>query len=141
MQSVFSESDLQPYLAEGTAGIIGQAFLRTRGGDVKYGAGQRVMLFPATPYFEEWFDGEVVNETGFSIQDWDVLVEISRKYKCGKAYIADASGNFAFGQLPSGKYLIWCKIEWQAGYSTTGGYAYAKVEVGNGQIARAMVTR
>jgi uncharacterized protein YodC (DUF2158 family) len=110
MQNAFNESDLQPYLTKGSAFIIGQAFLKTRGGDLKFGAGCKVSLFTATPYFEEWFDGEVVNETLFHKQDVDSLLQVVQKYKCGQNCVADGSGNFSFRYLPAGRYLLYCKI-------------------------------
>src|SRR5262245_56403408 len=40
-------------LREGKGSVTGQAFKKTVGGDVKYGAGNAVTLYPLTPYFRE----------------------------------------------------------------------------------------
>jgi hypothetical protein len=39
----------------GRGSIAGQAFLTTRGGDVKMGAGRTVTLDPATRYARAWY--------------------------------------------------------------------------------------
>jgi len=68
----FDEVDFLPYAGTGTGKIIGQAFLKTRGGDVKYGAGNEVMLVPNTPYTSEIIDAMVDN----------VLMEVpDRRYR------------------------------------------------------------
>ena len=57
----FIESEYDPYAGSGTGTIAGQAFFRTRGGDVKFGAGCEVHLNPVTSYSTEWFERYVKN--------------------------------------------------------------------------------
>jgi len=47
-----SEDELRSYAGTGPCAIRGQAFLKTRGGDVKYGAGELVTLMPDTALSE-----------------------------------------------------------------------------------------
>ncbi|MDF0674341.1 MAG: hypothetical protein P0120_08370 [Nitrospira sp.] len=42
MKTPFSVNDFEPYKTKGQGKIYGQAFLKTRGGDVKIGAGDTV---------------------------------------------------------------------------------------------------
>lgn len=53
MQTHFDPSDATWSKQPGTASISGQAFLRTRGGDVKTCAGSKAFLAPSTPYTRE----------------------------------------------------------------------------------------
>ena len=48
-------SEYSVFAAGGSLELRGQAFLTTRGGDVKVGAGRMVTLDPATTYSTEWF--------------------------------------------------------------------------------------
>jgi hypothetical protein len=49
----FDEDAFKPYSGSGTASVVGSAFMKTQGGDVKLGAGDTVNLFPQTPYTQE----------------------------------------------------------------------------------------
>ena len=49
----YSDEEHRPYTQKGNSVIVGQAFLKTRGGDVKYGAGDNVYLLPRTAYTTE----------------------------------------------------------------------------------------
>ena len=50
-----------PFAGTGSGRIKGSAFLKTRSGDVKLGAGNKVYLMPATAYTDEWFTKSVVD--------------------------------------------------------------------------------
>src|SRR5688572_1071163 len=50
----FSAEEVAYAAQPGTGVIDGQAFLRTRGGDVKYGAGSAVFLLPLSAYTSAW---------------------------------------------------------------------------------------
>ena len=139
LKSPFKEPDFSA-ATEGTATISGQAFLRTQGGDVKYGAGYVVKFFPATPYFEEWFDNHVV--LGLPIAPDDITKIDNLYINYGATTTADSAGNFGPIKVTPGKYLIWCHISWLVTqYQRSGGYAYAKVTVNDGQNVRVVVTR
>ena len=58
--AVFNEDEYATYAGDGTATITGQAFVKTRGGDVKFGAGNKVFLNPVTTYSTEWYQKYVI---------------------------------------------------------------------------------
>jgi len=136
--STFDEQDFAQYAAAGTSSIVGQAFLKTRGGDVKLGAGNEVLLCPVTPYSTEYFERQVVREEQLQPPDERIL-------RYFKSTVADASGRFEFKNLPAGEYFLGCKITWEvqgvAGTETVGGAAYARVRVDSGEVAKVILTR
>ena len=138
MNIQFDPTAFMPYQKEGTSTITGSAFLKTRGGEVKVGAGNVIELIPMTPYIRERFERIMVN--GERLVDRDPRVEaFTRKT------VADAQGNFEFKNIPQGDYALYCLIQWEvpAGIitTTTGGYAYASVHVEEGRSYRVIVTR
>lgn len=134
----FDAEDFAPYANAGTGAIEGQAFLRTRGGDVKVGAGSEVALNPVTGYTREWFDRKIVG--GEAIESAD-----ARAARFSRTCIADAEGRFRFEGLAPGAYYVACRVEWEVNYGHSlqpaGGIAYAQVRVEDGKTTRAIVTR
>jgi hypothetical protein len=61
----FNEDEYLPYAGDGDATITGQAFLKTRGGDVKYGAGNTIFMNPVTSYSTEWMDRAILGGGGW----------------------------------------------------------------------------
>src|ERR1035438_3895243 len=49
----FDEDAFKPYAGSGTASVVGSAFMKTQGGEVKVGAGDTVNIFPQTHYTQE----------------------------------------------------------------------------------------
>jgi len=134
-QTQFNAADYAPYDKPAGASISGQAFLKTRGGDVKFGAGNYVTLDPVTPYFTEWFEHTALRGTLKADPD-------SRTHPYHRETRADGEGRFTFENLPAGDYYIACSIRWLAGDSNTGGVAHAKVHVDAGQyLKNVIVTR
>jgi hypothetical protein len=133
----FNENDFIPYLSKGNSKIIGQAFLKTRGGDVKYGAGNEIVLVPFTPYTEERYNNIVINNIRMEQPD-------NRYFKYRRTTRADGQGNFEFTDIPSGEYILICNIYWEVGgrYSqTTGGIAHAKIFINPGETMKTILTR
>jgi hypothetical protein len=125
-----NEAEYTPYMGEGTASISGQAFLKTRGGDVKYGAGEAVVLQPVTTYSKEWWTVSI--ESGKRMSEPD-----PRAAAATRSVTADGEGRFKFEKLPAGEYYIACSVSWQyvtgrrnAYRATTGGMVGAQVRVG-----------
>lgn len=140
---LFTESEYAPYDRPGTAKIVGQAFIRTHRGDVKYGAGEWVVLNPVTSYSKEWFEVAVLQGETMSPVD-------PRIGRYQQKELADGEGRFKFSRVAAGSYYIVCPIFWvtQAslyeglGYSWgEGGVAHAMVTVGEGETAEVVVTR
>src|SRR5690606_1236593 len=108
MQNQFSAADLEPYAHAGTASIIGQAFLTTRGGDVKVGAGREVVLLPATVFVKE---AMTHIDRGYRPAAYQAArAEI---HKVARTTIADAEGRFEFVGVPAGDYILQTEITWQ----------------------------
>jgi hypothetical protein len=122
----------------GTEKIVGQAFLKNVGGDVKYGAGNMVWLHPVTRLTTEWFTKHIVHGI-------PLLAGNPRTDDYRRQAIADAEGRFEFNGLPPGDYYLTCSITWgvptDIGVIPTGEIAYVKVTVRNGETAKAIVTR
>ena len=136
-QATFMEEEYALYRVKGSGRIVGQVFMKTRGGDVKYGAGSRVALNPVTSYSTEWFN---LTMKGVRISEADSRVDqFSRKT------IADASGSFEFTDLPAGSYYIVSQVVWEhvsgSAILPTGGMVGQRVGVTNDQTTRAILTK
>ena len=90
----------------GTAVIEGQAFLKTRGGDVKYGAGNTVLLMPQSAYFTAWYT------TNKGFQEIKVGFDASAK-EYVRQTTSGGDGKFKFSDLPAGKYYIVTTVTWE----------------------------
>lgn len=88
-QARFIESEYAPYASQGNGTLVGQAFLKTRGGDVKYAAGNEIILNPVTSYSTEWFD--VAIRQGQDIAEGDARVQ-----PFTRSTFADGEGRFEF---------------------------------------------
>jgi hypothetical protein len=135
----FIEAEYAAYKGDGKSTISGQAFLKTRGGDVKYGAGNQVHLNPVTSYSTEWFERGIVGNEPLEKPD-------DRINPYHRTTVADGFGNFAFEHLPPGQYYVACLITWEVpnlwggGLQTTGAWARAKVTVRDGESVKTIVT-
>ena len=135
---IFRDEDFAPYAGIGNSSIRGQAFLKTRTGEVKLGAGNEVFLCPVTAYSTEYFRRMIVANVRLLPPDERII-------KYFKATVADSSGNFEFKGLPAGEYYLGCKITWEFqginGWETTGGIGYAMAKVGADESIRVIVTK
>lgn len=140
LQSTFNQADVDAYLKKGSGTIVGQAFLKTRGGEVRYGAGNEVVLIPATAYVKDVFkaNSEHMNYVDPTTIDsrWDDF---------NKVTIADGSGNFEFNDLPAGQYYLQCEITWEvpsAGLvpNITGATILQLITLGEGQKQKVILT-
>jgi len=129
----YIESEYAPYKLQGDASIAGQAFMKTKGGDVKYGAGETVYLMPKTSYSTE------INIRTFQ-QKIPLLPELDKRHaQTVKNTIADGEGRFQFINLPAGSYFVACDVFWMVPsvYSSslerTGGVAIAEVNIISGE--------
>ena len=130
-----------PKMGTGTATVRGQAFLKTRGGDVKYAAGNEILLFPVTSYSDQWY--RVLLEFPTKILD---KTSDPRYSKYVTTMTGDGEGNFEFKNVPAGNYYLSTTILWEVpqrgGYLwPTGGTIGKKISVEDGQELRVIFTR
>jgi len=89
----------------------------------------------------EWFTKSVIQ--GSSVGRTDLRQIKSNAYE--RHTVGDGEGRFEFTGLPQDDYYLTCKITWgvpnEGLVQMTGGVAYAKVTVRNGQTTKAIVTR
>ena len=117
-----SPSQLTPYLEEGTSRFEGQAFLKTRGGEVRYGAGSEVIAVPATSCAREWWEAI----SGIQRDEVEIFPPNLDFLKATRRTIADGEGRFRFDGLAPGEYFVRTSVKWEIpgkyGASTQGGY-------------------
>lgn len=110
--------------------------MKTRGGDVKFGAGCEVRMVPVNAYTSEVWER---SKLGIVLAEPD-----PRYFKYRRTTMADGSGNFEFKNVPAGSYYLSCTITWQVpgvyALRSTGGTGMAKAEVGEGETVRVLVT-
>ncbi len=132
----FDESEFAPYLGDGNATIQGQAFLKTRGGDVRFAAGNTVTLIPYTSYSREIWQASLRGDVIYNKNPrWD-------KYL--RKVVADGFGNFEFNNIPAGEYYIECPIFWQyavgSSLQNTGMWVKKEVKVLPNQTLKIILT-
>jgi hypothetical protein len=102
----FVESEYAPYRVAGTSGFEGEAFARTRAGNVVNAAGLPVRLHPATSIGREWF--EISADYCTVAGQWD-----GRATEFTREVVAGADGHFRFEGLPPGDYYIVSVVTWE----------------------------
>ncbi len=136
----FPESEYTQLKKEGTSTIRGQAFLKTRGGDVKVAAGEEIQLNPVTSYSNQWYEENYLKQNPISQGDPRQQDYIRKK-------IADGSGRFEFKNIPAGEYYVTAKVTWEAptGYQgalqTQGGFISKRVKVTDREDVEVILTR
>lgn len=136
---VFPEKEYLALPKTGNATVRGQAFLTTKGGDVKVAAGKRVLLNPVTLYSLEWYEMSYVPSRRMEEADPKLDPYI-------RTEIADGSGRFAFKNVPAGEYFITTTITWEVptgypgGVQVEGGVVAKRIKVNAGEQVEAVVT-
>ncbi len=136
----FPEHEYQSLARSGTAIIKGQAFLKTRGGDVKVAAGNEIILNPVTSYSNEWYEKAYVQGTPLVEPDSRLLNYVLRT-------VADGNGMFTFKNVPAGQYFVTTSVTWEAatGYQGAlqmqGGTVTKRITVNDGDEIEVIVTR
>ena len=132
----FVEADFDKFAGTGTATVQGSAFLKTRSGDVKVGAGSTIELVPATPYTIERFGAPA----GTSWEPRD-----PRLAKHLRTTLGDAQGAFEFKNIPAGDYFLAAIIQWEYvdGGNTrqTGGQPITRFSIAAGETKKIVLTR
>jgi hypothetical protein len=136
----FPEAEYAQLALTGTAIVRGQAFLKTRGGDVKTAAGNEIILYPVTSYSEQWFNTAYISGNELTEAD-------SRQQKYTRGQVADGNGRFTFKNVPAGKYYAIASVYWQTatGYKGQlewqGGLIVKLILVGVGEELDVIITR
>ena len=107
MQTPFRYEDWQQGAKSGSCTLKGQAFLKTRGGDVKTCAGSKVILMPYNAYTSEMF-GYMKGGGNYKFTNLD-----ERLARYSKMTICDAEGDFIFENLSTGRWLILSEVTWE----------------------------
>ncbi len=144
----YNPEEFARYLVKGTAEVTGQAFMKTQSGEVKYAAGNIIMLNPVTSMSNQWYKEFYVlplhlhNNKEFINND----PEGFKKYQ--EAVIetqANGEGRFKFQNVPAGNYYLTTSIIWQVpgryGLTSTGGIVCRKVSIRSGESHNFILTR
>lgn len=137
----FNAEEVKWSVGSGTAIIEGQAFLKTRGGDVKYGAGNPVFLMPHSSHSFAWYASMTKGREKDQPTIDPGLAGVTRKT------VAGGDGRFRFEGVPAGSYLILTIVDWQSatGYrgslQTQGGFVGAPVTAESSKTTSVIVTR
>ncbi len=149
--AAYVEAEYAALAKSGTASVSGQAFARTRGGDVRYAAGSDVILTPATAHGIDWARRTEEEGIGLSIGVHPNSLRLPQLDDRAKAFtkttVADANGRFTFDGLSAGSYVIVSSVIWEVPRSTgrssymgvTGGYLVGTVTVKDGEKGSVIV--
>lgn len=132
-------AEYRPFQQAGTGRVAGQAFMRTRGGDVKLAAGNSVRLDPITTYSREWYRLRGRDVRYFHTELPDTLFNAVRREQR-----VDAQGKFAFADLAPGWYFVTTYVQWETGATyggMQGGVVSDSVQVKNGTTVDVILTR
>lgn len=121
----------------GDAQVSGQAFMKTRGGDVKVGAGSEIVLIPVTSYskvlYTAYLSNRPINTPDARAREFTIRTQ------------ADATGSFIFTGVPAGTYYLGGEVTWEAptqyGLSKQGGFIAKEVTVAPGSKNTFMLTK
>jgi hypothetical protein len=136
----FPEAEYLALQKVGTATVKGQAFLKTRGGEVKTAAGNEVFLNPVTSYSLDWYENSY-------IPNWKMEPADPRQASYMKTKLADGNGHFVFKNVPAGEYFLTTSVFWESatGYQSSlrrqGGIISKKIKVIEGEELELVITK
>lgn len=135
MRNPFEDAAHDAYIRPGTAVVGGQAIFRQQGGGVFTCARRGVLMFPATPFFEEALDHLMAGRQP------DVGRKLDPRYKSLlRQSRCDAQGIFAFRDLPAGDWYLVTGNFWTVGGTRRGGGLLRRVPVSEGQAQQVLLT-
>jgi len=103
-----SDEEISNYSGTGECAIEGQVFLRTRGGDVRYGAGESVLLQPDTSPLR---NAVTILRAG-GIPKWSPD-QSERTDALKRRTTSDGDGRFEFQSIPCGRWLVGSQVYWE----------------------------
>ncbi len=132
----FPEAEYAALEKSGNAGVKGQLFMKTRGGEVRKGAGVRILLRPKTNYAMAAASG----------------VRPGRDYRLStydRSTVSDGDGKFEFKEIPAGEYILSGHMTWSVFMPGTfgpieqvqGGTVAEYVTVESGKVQEVMLTK
>ena len=128
---------------EGTGTIVGQAFLRQRGGGVVTCAGEMVTLVPMTDHARDRFRQIYGSEQGGFVSVYTNIDDVSGRDITYASFVrtaqCDAAGSFEFQNVADGEYYVTTRVVWQVGYTLEGGSLAARVRVADGETAQILL--
>lgn len=148
LSSTFNPNDAAYVLNQGNNTIQGQSFLKTKGGDVKTCAGNKVSLVPVTEQSKEIMSKVYGNiEHGYAYY-YPVFSNVGQGFNdYMKLEYCDANGNFTFDKVADGDYFVEAMVRWQvpqySGYgwymTNQGGLLMKRIKVSGGEIKKIYV--
>lgn len=129
-----SPADYAAFLRPGKGILDGQAFLTTRGGEVRLAAGRVVTLDPVTTLSRAWFRtvGSVAGR--FEEAPADTLFLRARR-----TATVDAQGKFRFADLAPGMYYVRTIVSWEVANEIQGGLVADSVGVNDSRESSAIL--
>ena len=110
--------------------------MKTKGGDVKYAAGNDIFLIESNRYTDELFSASMSGKR----VDTSSINPSLRGYV--KKAIGDGEGRFHFDNLAPGRYYVFTTIKWNVNkYRTTGGDVIKGVNIPDGKTIDVVLTR
>lgn len=135
MQNRFVGSEHEQYKGQGSGVLKGQGFLRQKGGAIITCAGSKVLMFPATPFFQEFVNHLRAGRRVAALEKIDGNYQsILKQTQC------DAQGNFSFDTLPSGAWYVVTEVKWTVGYSQQGGTLLRQVFAVDGRSEQLLLS-
>lgn len=143
LTSTFDPQEAAYINQKGDGSIQGQAFMKTVGGEVRYAAGNTILLIPDTAYarerFQKLYGESKCNSGGIRFDKDDPnYIRMARTTK------ANGEGRFRFEGLAPGSYFIATQLTWgvpsEYGVQTTGCNIYEKAVVHQGEAVEVIMT-
>lgn len=138
----FDEHEYSKLETTGNSTVTGQVFAKTRGGAVIKGAGNLVVLIPATAYGKQRITEQVIGGKRAATPEDPRYVQYVHQT------VADGDGRFTFTDVPAGRYFALSHVTWEAPsanryipYTIEGGSVYAEIEVARDSAHTVMLNR
>jgi len=149
----------------GTGVVEGQAFMKTRGGEVRTAAGNEIHMDPVTTYSTQMYEVIYLQGLQLTLED-PKYREYFESVDWGPtnqgSWFSDAEGEFKLENIPPGEYYIMTNVTWEAPVTKTetywdpytkqvaqrpktelevqGGLIMKRIEVKNGETTIIMLT-